>query len=74
MTTLDKLKIGQTATVESFQDDFLALKLTEMGCIPGEKIKLTNIAPLGDPIAIEVAGYFLSMRKQEASVVVVTPN
>lgn len=74
MITLDKLKIGQTATIESFQDDFLALKLTEMGCLPGEKIKLTNIAPLGDPIAIEVAGYFLSMRKQEASVVVVTPN
>jgi len=40
-----------------------------MGCLPGEKIKLTKIAPLGDPIAIEVSGYELSMRKQEAAAV-----
>ena len=45
-----------------------------MGCIPGEKVKLANIAPFGDPIAIEVAGYLLSMRKHEASTVVVKIN
>jgi ferrous iron transport protein A len=40
-----------------------------MGCLPGEKITLTKIAPLGDPIAITVSGYELSMRKAEASTV-----
>lgn len=74
MTTLDTLKIGQSATIQSFTDEFLSLKLIEMGCLPGETVKLTNIAPFGDPIAIEVAGYLLSLRKQEASTVVVKIN
>lgn len=38
-----------------------------MGCLPGAEISLELIAPLGDPIAIEVAGYQLSLRKIEAS-------
>ena len=74
MTTLDKLKIGQTALIQEFTDDFLSLKLIEMGCLPGESIKLSNIAPFGDPIAIEVSGYLLSLRKQEASTVIVKTN
>lgn len=71
MTTLDKLNIGQTARIQEFTDNALSLKLIEMGCLPGETIKLSNIAPMGDPIAIEVSGYLLSLRKQEASTVVV---
>jgi len=74
MTTLNTLKIGQTATITEFTDDFLSRKFIEMGCIPGEKIKLVNIAPFGDPIAIEVSGYLLSMRKAEASTVIVKIN
>jgi ferrous iron transport protein A len=74
MTTLNTLKIGQSATIQSFTDEFLSLKLIEMGCLPGETVKLTNIAPFGDPIAIEVSGYLLSLRKQEASTVVVKIN
>jgi ferrous iron transport protein A len=71
MSTLDTLKIGQSATILEFTDDFLSLKLIEMGCLPGEKITLCNVAPMGDPIAIEVSGYMLSLRKQEAATVVV---
>ncbi len=71
MTTLDTLKLGQSATIQEFTDDFLSLKFIEMGCLPGEKIKLCHIAPLGDPIAIEVSGYLLSLRKQEAATIVV---
>jgi ferrous iron transport protein A len=74
MTTLNTLKLGQTATIIEFTDEFLSRKFIEMGCIPGEKVKLENIAPFGDPIAIEVAGYLLSMRKHEASTVVVKIN
>jgi ferrous iron transport protein A len=72
MMTLDQLKLGQTAVVQEFKDDFLSLKFIEMGCLPGEIVKLVNIAPFGDPIAIEVSGYVLSLRKQEASTVIVT--
>jgi len=74
MPTLDTLKIGQSATIINFTDDFLSLKFIEMGCLPGEKIKLSNIAPFGDPIAIEVSGYILSLRKQEASTIIVKIN
>ncbi len=74
MPTLDTLEIGQRATIQSFTDNSLSLKLIEMGCLPGEIIKLVNIAPFGDPIAIEVSGYLLSLRKQEASTVVVKLN
>lgn len=69
MKTLDQLKPGECGVIKEFSQRDLALKLIEMGCLPGEKIKITKIAPLGDPIAIEVSGYELSMRKQEASAV-----
>ncbi len=69
MKTLDQLKIGESAVIKSFSQRDLALKFMEMGCLPGEKIILKKIAPMGDPIAIEVSGYELSMRKKEASTV-----
>ncbi len=66
MRTLRDLKKGEFATIVDISDNTLKLKLMEMGCIPGEIIKLTQIAPLGDPIAIEVQGYKLSLRLSEA--------
>lgn len=39
----------------------------EMGCIPGELVIVEQIAPLGDPISIRIAGYSLSLRKNEAN-------
>lgn len=70
MKTLAQLKLGESAVIKSFTNTILSLKLMEMGCLPGEKITLCNIAPLGDPIAFEISGYLLSMRKEEASTVV----
>ena len=69
---LSELKVGQSAIIDSFTDKHMALKLLEMGCTPGEVVKLNRIAPMGDPIAITVAGYLLSLRKAEASTVLVT--
>lgn len=68
---LSDLRRGDKAIIDSFTDYDASLKLLEMGCIPGEKIVVVRIAPLGDPIAILIAGYLLSMRKEEAAVVVV---
>ena len=72
LKNLAQLKIGQSAIIDSFTDKVMALKLLEMGCTPGEIVKLDRIAPLGDPIAISVAGYLLSLRKAEASTVLVS--
>jgi ferrous iron transport protein A len=70
-TTLDRLKPGETGTIDQFTNLELSLKLLEMGCTPGEEVQVVRRAPLGDPIAILVSGYLLSMRRQEAATVVV---
>lgn len=69
---LSQLPIGKKAIIESFTDEEMSLKLLEMGCLPGEEIRVDRIAPLGDPIAVSVAGYILSMRKSEAATILVT--
>jgi Fe2+ transport system protein FeoA len=43
----------------------------EMGLVPGETILLEQVAPLGDPISVLVAGYHLSLRLNEAENIVV---
>jgi len=63
---LTELKPGEKGTIESFTSPDLALKLMEMGCIPGEIVIIEQVAPLGDPISIRVAGYSLSLRLNEA--------
>ena len=63
---LSELKSGQEGIIKEFKSNELFLKLMEMGCVPGERIILEQIAPLGDPISISVAGYHLSLRLNEA--------
>ncbi len=58
--------MGSSAVIISFEQNDVFLKLMEMGCIPGEIVKVDQIAPLGDPIAITVSGYNLSLRLDEA--------
>jgi len=66
MKKLSELKMGESGVIHSFENDEIFLKLMEMGCIPGELITVEQIAPLGDPISISVAGYQLSLRMNEA--------
>ena len=66
MKRLSELLIGQKAIIRSFEKDEIFIKLMEMGCIPGEIISIQQIAPLGDPISVSIAGYNLSLRLNEA--------
>jgi len=66
MKRLSELSPGATARILAFEKNDLYLKLMEMGCVPGEIIRVEKIAPLGDPISIAVAGYSLSLRLDEA--------
>lgn len=68
---LSELKPGQEGIIKEFNDNEIFLKLMEMGCIPGETILLEQIAPLGDPISVNVAGYHLSLRINEAEHIIV---
>lgn len=63
---LSEVGVGKTVVIKHFENDDIFLKLMEMGCVPGEKILIDQIAPLGDPISIMVAGYSLSLRLNEA--------
>ena len=63
---LSDLKPGQEAIIKEFDNSDIFLKLMEMGCVPGEKIFLEQVAPLGDPISVKISGYSLSLRLNEA--------
>lgn len=68
---LTDLVPGEQATITALGDTEISIKLMEMGCVPGELISLDKIAPLGDPISIQIAGYHLSLRLSEAEHILV---
>jgi Fe2+ transport system protein FeoA len=71
MKKLSEISLGKKATIRSFESEDLFIKLMEMGCVPGEIVKVEQVAPLGDPISISVAGYNLSLRLSEAEEILV---
>lgn len=68
---LSELNIGESGTVVKFEKDDIFLKLMEMGFIEGEKVVIEQVAPFGDPIAIKIAGYLVSLRLSEADKIIV---
>lgn len=64
---LSQIQAGQKAIVTKVNGDVLALKLFEMGMLPGECVELENIAPFGDPIAIRVGESKLCLRLEDAA-------
>ncbi|MFH1680948.1 MAG: FeoA family protein [Candidatus Eisenbacteria bacterium] len=67
---LSECRPGQTGTiVGTMGDGPLVQRLMEMGVIPGAKIRVVRLAPLGDPMEIELHDYHLSIRKAEARAV-----
>lgn len=75
MTTLADLKEGQTATVlDVVGDDAVAQRLMEMGLTDGELVRMIGLAPMGDPIEFSVRGYRLTLRRTEASRVLIVDN
>ena len=70
--TLAKAKTGcKYQIVEVKGQGIVKRRLLDMGLVPGEIVKVVGIAPLGDPIHIQVKGYDLSLRLSEASSVIV---
>jgi len=48
-------------------------RLMEMGLVPGTRIEVINVAPLGDPLELRVRGGSLSIRRAEADAITVRP-
>lgn len=70
MKSLAELRKNEKGIIKGFNDDTLSVKLMEMGCLPGTEVSVDLVAPFGDPIAIAVSGYCLSLRKNEAACIV----
>jgi len=68
--TLDELGRGAEAVVESVGGERpFRRRLMEMGLVPGTAVSLVNVAPLGDPLEIELRSGRLSIRRYEAALV-----
>ncbi len=71
IVSLSELRVGESAIIEEITDQWSSIKLIEMGCLPGEKVTVKLAAPFHDPIAIEVCGNLISLRKDEAHSILV---
>ena len=61
------LKINEMGTIHSvIGNKHLSKRLSSLGCIKGTKIKIKTIAPLGDPLIINLRGFDLAIRKKDA--------
>ena len=65
--TLNDLAIGKGGVIAQVGGEGpLRLRFLDMGLIPGTYVKLEKIAPMGDPLQIEVRGYTLTIRREDA--------
>lgn len=66
--TLDKLPVGQTARITQVGGaGALRRRLLDMGLTPGTRVALVKRAPLGDPVELELRGYSLTLRLEDAA-------
>ncbi|MCU4676893.1 ferrous iron transport protein A [Catenovulum sp. 2E275] len=71
--TLNLVNVGESVRVVSIAPSQAGFrrKLLSLGMTPGAQIKVKRLAPLGDPMEIEVRGFNLSLRKAEAETILV---
>lgn len=70
MRKLSDLRRNDKGVIKSFLDQELSVKMLEMGCLPGIEVSVNLVAPLGDPIAITIGDYCLSIRKEDAELII----
>ena len=66
--TLDHLPIGSEGDITAVGGEgSLRLRLLDMGLVPRTRVKVCKVAPMGDPIQIQVRGYALTLRLEDAA-------
>ena len=70
MKTLRQVAIGDTVTVVKIHGEgAVRRRIMDMGLTKGVSVTVRKVAPLGDPIQLNVRGYELSIRKADADMV-----
>lgn len=70
MFTLKNVKIGQTVKVVKVHGEgAVRRRIMDMGITKGTVIYVRKVAPLGDPVELNLRGYELSLRKADAAMV-----
>lgn len=73
MNTLRDVKIGQTVKVLKVEGEgAVRRRIMDMGITKGVEIFVRKVAPLGDPVEINLRGYELSLRKADAEMIKVS--
>lgn len=63
MATIATLLKGQKGIITDFAEEGIPVKLLEMGCLPGNTVTLVQVAPLNDPIYINLNGTHMAIRR-----------
>ena len=72
MKTLREVKIGETVKVVKLHGEGpVKRRIMDMGITKGTEVFVRKVAPLGDPIEVTVRGYELSLRKDDAGLILV---
>lgn len=72
MKTLKDVEVGKTVSVKKLNGEGpVKRRIMDMGITKGVEIFIRKVAPLGDPVEVTVRGYELSLRKEDAQMIVV---
>jgi len=69
VATVIDLAFGQKGIIKDFSEHVLPIKLLELGCLPGNSVELVQIAPLKDPIYINLNGSHIAIRRSLAQLI-----
>ena len=70
MKTLRQVKVGETVTVVKLHGEgTVKRRIMDMGITKGVQVYVRKVAPLGDPVEVNVRGYELSIRKNDAEMI-----
>lgn len=73
--TLDKLPVGKSGVIDTVGGEgALRCRLLDMGLIPRTAVTVHKVAPLGDPIELFLRGYSLTIRRDDAALIEITPT
>lgn len=73
MRTLKDVKVGETVTVTKlYGEGPVKRRMMDMGITKGVELYVRKVAPLGDPVELNLRGYELSVRKADAEIIEVT--